>query len=134
MAGSAATPGPDFLTPEEQAAEADAQQWATVSEDDVDEEKFTFDVLGDQFIGDYIGVRIVDGTDGKITQFRFTAAERFYFINAGWSLIQGMSNVRKGMRVRITWTGERDTGQPSKMRLFRVDVSKVKPTSPAPLP
>lgn len=115
---------PDFLTGDELSAEAEAAQWQTVSEEDVEEGKFTFDIMGDQFMGTYHSLRIVDGAEGKFTQYRFERDGSMYFINAGWSLQQGMSKVRKGQQVRITWTGERDTGQPTPMRVFRVDVAK----------
>jgi hypothetical protein len=117
-------PGPDFLTAEEQAAEADAAQWKTVSEEDVEEIKVSFDQIGDQFIGDYIGPRIIENENGKFAQYRFTDDGEFYFINGGWSLTQAMTRVPKGSRCRIMWTGERDTGGESPMKIMRVDVAR----------
>lgn len=116
--------GPSFLTPEELAAEADAAQWRTVSEDDVEEIKVSFERIGDQFIGDYIGPRTIENENGKFVQYRFSDDGKRYFINGGWSLMQGMSQVREGTRCRITWTGERNTGADSPMKVMRVDVAK----------
>lgn len=132
MTDKTASQAPDFLTPEEQALEADAREWREVSEEDVAEVKFTFDAVGDQFIGVYTGLRVIENENGKFTQFRFTRDGEHYFINAGWNLIQGMRQVREGQRVRITWISERDTGAATPMRVFRVDVARSNVTATAP--
>lgn len=124
MTDKATPSAPDFLTPEEQAQEADAAQWRTVSEDDVEETKVTFDDMNEPFIGTYRGHRIIENENGKFTQFLFEENGMRYFTNAGWNLIQGMAKVNIGQRVRITWINNRDTGQETPMRIFRVDVAK----------
>src|SRR6266436_4848599 len=87
-------------------------EWQTVS-----------DTIGDEFIGEYIGSRLIESEDGKFTQFRFKVEDDVYFTNAGYSLLRGMSHVIKGQRVRVVFSSERDTGQESLMRIFRVDVA-----------
>lgn len=124
MTDKATPSAPDFLTLEEQAQEADAAQWRTVSEDDVEETKVTFDDMNEPFIGTYRGHRIIENENGKFTQFLFEEGGYRYFTNAGWNLIQGMAKVNVGQRVRITWINNRDTGQETPMRIFRVDVAK----------
>ena len=119
--------GPDFLTPDEIAQEADEAQWRTVSEEDVEETKHTFDDMNEPFTGKYLGPRIIENENGKFTQFRFESNGQRYFINAGWNLITGMSKVNIGQVVRITWINNRDTGQDTPMRIFRVDVAKPQP-------
>lgn len=123
---------PDFLTPEEKALEADAAQWRQVSDDDVEETKHSFDDMNVPFIGTYRGARIIETDEGKFTQFLFDVEGQRYFINAGFNLIQGMRKVLMGQTCRITWINNRDTGQETPMRVFRVDVAKPAPGTPAP--
>lgn len=125
MTEKPASPAPDFLTPDELAAEADEREWQQVSEDDVEETKHVFEALNVPFIGVYAGLRIVETAEGKFTQFKFDKPEGRYFITASWNLIQGMQRVREGQTCRITWIGERDTGQLSPMRIFKVDVQRA---------
>lgn len=124
MTAKSEASSPDFLTPDELAQEADDREWRQVSEEDVEEIKFTFDDMGESFIGVYRKQRIVDGAEGKFTQYIFDVDNLRYFINAGWNLIQGMQKVTPGQKCRITWISNRDTGQETPMRIFRVDVAK----------
>jgi hypothetical protein len=101
-------------------------EWQTVSEDEVDETKIVFDTIGDEFIGIYIGSRVIEQDDHKFTQYRFRVGDEIYFTNAGYSLMRGMSNVPKGARVRVVFSSERDTGQESPMRIFTVQVAKAR--------
>jgi hypothetical protein len=124
MADATQTPAPKpDATPE----------WVTVSEDEVDEVKFTFDALGEELIGEYLGTRNLGNENGTYTQYRFKLAGDVYaFVNGNYSLSQGMRPVRIGSMVRITWVDEKDTGQDSLMRIFRVDVArKSSPTAKA---
>lgn len=120
---------PDFLTPDELAQEADASEWETVSEEEHDETKVTFDNWGDQFIGDYIGSRQVENENGKFTQFTFKDGELYYFINGNWALTRAMANVPKGSRCRITYVSDKDTGKETPMMLYRVDVPRKRRTA-----
>lgn len=101
-------------------------QWKTVSEEGSEEEtKIVFDSMGDSFVGKFLGTRQIDNADGNYTQARFEANGEVYFTNLGYSLRRGLSNVRVGSLVRVTWTDEQDTGQASPMRIFRVEVGSA---------
>jgi hypothetical protein len=125
---------PDFLTEDEKAAEADAAQWRTVSEEEHDETKLRFENWNDQFIGTYTGNRRVENENGKYTQFTFEANGLHYFVNSNWALMRAMTNVVKGQQVRITYIGDKDTGQETPMKLFKVDVAKRRLTPAARTP
>lgn len=127
MTTGKAPDAPDFLTADELAQEADEREWRTVSEEDVEETKWTFDNMNEPFFGTFTGERVIDNENGKFIQYRFEENGYHYFINSGWSLAQGMKTVRKGQRCRITWVNNRDTGQDTPMRVFRVDVAKMQP-------
>lgn len=101
--------------------------WQTVSEDETDETKIVFDTIGDVFIGEYLGSRVIESEDGKFTQFRFKKGDEVYFTNAGYSLLRGMQKVRIGQMTRLLFKSERDTGQDSPMRIMQVDVAKRRP-------
>lgn len=100
--------------------------WTTVSEEGSEEEnKIVFENVGDSFEGTFLGTRVQENADGNYTQARFQAGEDVYFTNLGYSLRKGLQSVRVGSLVRITFTGEQDTGQASPMRIFRVEVAKL---------
>jgi hypothetical protein len=110
---------------------ADQYEWTTVSQDEVDETKVTFDLLGDEFIGTYIGTRQQANDNGSYTQLLFTGTDGLrYFVNANYSLTDGFKKVRPNNVVRITYVADKDTGQQSLMRIYRVDVAR--PARPAP--
>lgn len=113
--------------PEDVKQEA-AEEWRRVSEEETDEIKIVFDTIGDEFIGTYIGHRVIENENGKFTQYRFSVGTETYFTNAGHSLMQGMSHVIKGNRVRVTYVSDKDTGQETPMRVFAVDVSRRQPS------
>lgn len=109
---------------------AQEMTWKTVSDPaQTDEEtKIVFDTIGDEFIGTYLGMREVDGGEnGKYKQARFKANDELYFVNANYSLRQGLKDVRIGSLARIEFTSEQDTGQASPMRVFTVQVGTRKP-------
>jgi hypothetical protein len=110
---------PDAIT-----APANDGDWTTVSEDEYDETKIVFDTIGDEFVGVYLGPRQVPNEDGEFTQHRFAVGEDRYFVNGNHSLNQGMRNVAKGTLTRLTYASDRDTGAPSAMKVYRVDVNK----------
>jgi len=97
--------------------------WKTVSETEVDENKIVFDTIGDVFIGTYLGDRTVTNADGSYRQFRFRGTDDgVYFVNANYSLQRGMENVRVGRMCRLTYIEDKDVGQRSPLRIFKVDV------------
>jgi hypothetical protein len=111
-------------------------EWSTVSQDDVNETKISFDFIGDEFIGTYLGTRSQQNDNGSYTQLRFRGEDgEVYFTNANYSLSEGMRQVRPNNLVRLTYVADKDTGQPTPMRIFRVDVARPKrPERPAARP
>lgn len=110
-------------------------EWTTVSEDEADDDKFQFDLIGEELIGTYLGTRQLSNEQGAYTQYRYELSDgQTVFVNGNYSLQAGMRNVRIGNLCRITFTGEKDTGQASLLKLFRVDVAKrnVKPAKGQP--
>ena len=111
---------------------ADAKQemtWTTVSttDDAPPETKISFDMLGDEFTGSYLGMRVIEPSDGErpYKQARFEHDGTFYFTNAGHSLREGLKSVRVGSLVRVTYAQDLDTGQESPMKVFRVEVGRL---------
>jgi hypothetical protein len=98
--------------------------WETVSREREPEIRITFDVIGDQFTGKYLGTRTIPTDTGSYTQYRFQDGADFYFINPLASLRDAMSRVRAGRMVRITYVSDMDTGQASPMKIFKVDVAR----------
>lgn len=99
--------------------------WKTVSEDEVDETKIVFDTVGDVFVGRYLGTRNLSNSDGGYTQIRFQGEDgAHYFTNANYSLQKSFTDMRPGTTCRVTFVSEKDTGQRSPMRVFRVDVRR----------
>jgi hypothetical protein len=91
----------------------------------VQENKLSFDTLGEQWIADkYLGMRDM----GMYKQARFEKGGEIYFINANYSLRDGLKNVRTGTGpVRLTFSDEVDTGQENMMRVYIVEVAKRRP-------
>lgn len=102
----------------------DDDEWVTVTREREPETKVTFDVIGDQFTGTYLGTRTIPRDDGNFTQWRFEAEGEYYFINPLATLREAFQNIRAGSRVRIEYVDDQDTGQASPMKVFRVDVAK----------
>jgi hypothetical protein len=99
--------------------------WRKVSEDEVDETKVIFTNIGDKFIGTYRGQRTQDNVDGNYVQLRFTdASGKAFFLNANHSLMKGIETVPVGKMVRITYVSDKDVGQLSPLRIYRVDVKR----------
>jgi len=107
-------------------------QWGDVSTPEVDEVKFNFDVLGDQFTGIYLGQRTSQNERGSYLQYRFEGEDGItYFINGNFNLTNSMKNVRINQLTRITWVDEKDTGQATPMRIFKVEVGRrMNPKAP----
>lgn len=103
------------------------ENWVTVSSEDVKPEtKMVFEEFGDQFTGTFLGMRELPSLDGPYYQARFSDANgEIYFTNANYSLRDGLKDVRKNTRVRVTLVAEQDTGQASPMRVYRVEVARA---------
>lgn len=109
-------------------------EWVTVSEDELNETKWNFEILGESLTGEYLGSRTLDNRDGAYTQYRFRVGEDIYFINGNYSLSRGMGNVRTGSLCRITYVTDKDTGQATPMRIFTVEVARRRPVKPQTAP
>lgn len=110
-------------------------EWTTVSEEEVDEDKFQFDMIGEELIGTYLGTRTLSNDNGGYTQYRYELSDgQYVFVNGNYSLQAGMRNVRIGSLCRVTYIADKDTGQASPMRIYRVDVAKrnVRPAKGQP--
>ena len=104
-----------------------ADEWSTVSEAREPEIKLTFDVIGEVFIGEYLGTRTQPGNDGNYVQYRFRGEDGdVYFLNPLANIREAFESgkIRAGSRVRITYVDDQDTGQRSPMKIFKVDVAK----------
>lgn len=100
-------------------------QWETVnSPDDTPQSKIVFDTIGDEFTGTFQGERVIPSQDGDYTQYLFENELGRCFVNANYSLREGMRHVRKGNLVRITFTSEVDTGQESLMKQYQVQIGR----------
>lgn len=111
--------------------------WTTVSDtsEQEPESKIVFDQIGDEFTGYFLGTRVVepaDITEKPFSQARFEGVDEqgektgtVYFTNMGYSLRQGLKDVRAGSLVRITYVADTDTGQASPMKEFRIEVARV---------
>jgi hypothetical protein len=88
--------------------------------------QIVFDTIGDTFIGMFTGKRhaVNDGEDFTILTFTGTDGEA-YQTNAGWKLSEGFSDIPSGTIVRIKYVKDVETGSPSPMKDFRVDVASV---------
>jgi hypothetical protein len=99
--------------------------WTQVSEDEVDETKIVFDTIGDVFVGRYLGSRNLSNADGAYMQLRFQGEDgTHYFTNANYSLQKAFANIRVGTTCRVTFTDEKDVGQRSMLKVYRVDTRR----------
>lgn len=101
--------------------------WTTVA--DESGEKLSFSSPGEQFVGIYVGTDIItnpqarEGDSPTFEQQKFRTPDgKLHTINGGHKIQAGIKNVLPGETVRITYMGDIDTGSPSPMKDFRVDV------------
>ena len=106
-------------------------EFVTVSSADqtVQENKIQFEMIGDTWTADkYLGMRDM----GSYEQARFQKGTEIFFVNANYSLRDGLKNVRPNTGpVRLTFTEEVDTGQAQPMRVFTVEVARRRITNTA---
>jgi hypothetical protein len=96
------------------------------------ETKIVMEVFGDTFTGNYLGMRNVPSADGGYQQARFESDGETFFINANFSLKDGLKSVRNGAKTRITYVHDLDTGQLSPMRVYTIEVARVTRASNRP--
>lgn len=106
-----------------------ADEWSMVSDGSSEPEtKIVMEKIGDAFVGDrYLGMRTVPSADGNYQQARWQNGDEIFFMNANYSLREGLKNVRIGSKTRVTWVDELDTGQPSPMRVYSVETARRVP-------
>lgn len=106
----------------------ETEEWVTVSDQSAlsQEIKMVFEVIGDEFVGIWEGFRTIPSPDGGFKQARFSdEGGETYFVNANYSLADGLANVRLKSKVRITYIADLDTGQANPMRVYKVDVARA---------
>lgn len=104
-------------------------EWTTVSDGSAapeQETKIVFEEYGDEFIGEFLGYRHLTDrvTQQGYTQARFRADDgEICYVRANHSMKEGLDRVRIGQRTRVCYVDDVDTGMPSPMRSFTVQVS-----------
>jgi hypothetical protein len=112
-------------------------QWQTVSAPDEQPEeiKFVFEGYGDALTGTYLGLRELKDreTQRPYYQARFRDEDNdIVFTRANASMLEGLERVRIGTMTRVTYTSDKDTGQASPMRMFKVETTTDgNPAAPA---
>jgi hypothetical protein len=103
----------------------DQVQWFTHTQETGDQ--IVFDTIGDVFVGMFTGKQVAqkDGDDFTILSFTGTDGKP-YQTNAGWKLEQAFEDIPPQTIVRLTYVKDIDTGQPSPLKDFRVDVAYAK--------
>jgi|SRR5215472_9641932 len=103
----------------------DKVSWDTVIQETGDQ--IVFDTVGDQFVGLYTGTRQAENEGEKFTILTFMGpGGKRYQTNAGWKLESGFldADIKRGDIVRVTYVQDVDTGRPSPMKDFRVEVAR----------
>jgi hypothetical protein len=104
----------------------DGIEWTTVHDETAEMEKFSFEIIGEAFVGTYRGTKAQHNDNGSYVQYHFRGQDgTVYFINGGYSLREAMAKVKVGSLVRITYTGDRDTGRDDPMKLYTVEIGKA---------
>ena len=104
-------------------------EWTTVSDgtaEQTPETKIVFEEIGDEFIGEFLGYRnLTDRDSGQsYTQARFRDVEtnEICYTRANHSMREGLDKVSIGALTRIVYVDDTDTGMPSPMRTFTVQM------------
>lgn len=112
-------------------------EWTVVSEgSSAPETKIVMENKGDSFTGIYLGMRTIPSPTGEYQQARWEIeGHGICFMNANWSLRQGLTKVRVRTMTRITLSDFQDTGQESLMSVYEVAVKgSVTPSANGRLP
>lgn len=85
-----------------------------------------FEHFGDSFVGMFEDMDDVLTEDGeKLLVARFVGADgKAYVIFPGASLKRGLSKLAHGQWARVTYTFDVDTGKPSPMKCYTVEVGR----------
>jgi hypothetical protein len=94
-------------------------------------QKLTFANVGEQFVGVFVETALIEPENGEsFTQQRFRSAEgELYSFNGGFKVNRGLETATPGDLIRLTYMGDIDTGQPSPMKDFKVEISRKKAAS-----
>lgn len=93
-------------------------------EDVPQEGQIVFEKVGDEYIGTFQGWSETERN--AIPQAHFVGQDGVAaFLNVGASLKQQLKGIKKGTLCRLVWESERDTGQDSPMRVFRVQTKRA---------
>ena len=100
--------------------------------------EFKFENVGDAITGEVNRVEIVDTKYGRRPVLEIATGDGPRVLWAGQTQLQRLlaeSNVQRGHKVRITWTGE-EAGEGGKnpMKTFTVEVKRPEKAKPAPTP
>jgi hypothetical protein len=101
-------------------------QWETTEQESG--QKLGFDNVGEQFVGTFVETALIEPENGEaFTQQRFRTPEgELYSFNGGFKVNRGLESATPGDLVRLTYMGDIDTGQPSPMKDFKVEISRKK--------
>jgi len=107
----------------------DDAEWETVEQESG--QKLTFANVGEQFVGTFVETALIEPENGEsFTQQRFRSPEgELYSFNGGFKVNRGLEKAVSGDLIRITYMGDVDTGQPSPMKDFKVEIAKKKSAS-----
>jgi hypothetical protein len=114
-----------------------SEEWTSVNDGTVaadPEVKIVFEEIGDVFVGEFLGYRHLTDreTSQNYTQARFRDpdTQEICYTRANHSMREGLDRVPIGSMTRIAYVDDVDTGMPSPMRAFSVDM-KGKPAATA---
>lgn len=98
--------------------------WTTVSDGAAEPEtKIVMENINDQFVGLYLGMRTIGTGENAYQQARWEVeGQGVCFMNANWSLREGLSKVRARTVTRVTLTDFQDTGKESLMSVYKVEI------------
>lgn len=104
-------------------------EWETTEQESG--QKLTFANVGEQFVGAFVETALIEPENGEtFTQQRFRSPEgELYSFNGGFKVNRGLESANPGDLVRLTYMGDIDTGQPSPMKDFKVELSRKKSTN-----
>jgi hypothetical protein len=86
--------------------------------------KVEFENPGDTLRGIYLGAREVDHEGDTFTVLSFRGPDGvLYETNAGWKLREGFADIAPGTKCQLIFTKWVQTGQPSPLKDYRIDVA-----------